>query len=192
MVEYAGRGVVPTVDPNVFGFGPLYRLYPAASGTWVFLAAPSVVEWESLTRALAPYADLASDGRLATASDRRQNSSFLASELEAVFAKKTAPSWEAELLACDVACVVAEAGPAEVCIMEGDDALARLEGQTVEMEHPVIGKYIRLKPLVAFSRSSGVAHDAPLLGQDTDAVLAEFGYDSEQIADLRARGLIAS
>jgi crotonobetainyl-CoA:carnitine CoA-transferase CaiB-like acyl-CoA transferase len=191
MVEYAGRGPVPTVDAKVFGFGPLYRLYPAASGTWVFLAAAAAGEWDSLTRALAAYVDLASEGRFATEEDRSKNGALLSSALGAVFATKTAEEWEALLLPGDVACVVAEAGPSEVCIMEGDQALARLEGQTVELEHPVIGKYIRLKPLVAFSRSEGRAQGAPLLGQDTDAVLAELGYDSEQIADLRARGLIA-
>jgi crotonobetainyl-CoA:carnitine CoA-transferase CaiB-like acyl-CoA transferase len=170
----------------------LYRIYPAAGGTWVFLAAPSAGEWDELTVALAPYADLGGDARFATAEDRSKNGPFLIDALSAVFATKTASEWEAELLALDVACVVAEAGPSEVCIMEGDNALARLEGQTVELEHPVIGKYIRLKPLVAFSRSEGRAQGAPLLGQDTNAVLAEFGYGSEHIADLRARGLIAS
>ena len=30
----------------------------------------------------------------------------------------------------------------------------------------------------------------PLLGQDTDAVLAEFGFDADQIAGLRQRGAI--
>jgi crotonobetainyl-CoA:carnitine CoA-transferase CaiB-like acyl-CoA transferase len=191
MVEYAGRGPVPTVDAQVFGFGPLYRLYAAASGTWVFLAAPSDREWDSLTRALAPYADLASDPRFTMSEDRRLHGAELAAALAGVFACRAASEWEATLLACDVACVVAEDGPSEVCIMEGADALARLEGQTVELEHPVIGKYVRLKPLVSFSRSSGLAQEAPLLGQDTAAVLTELGYSDQQIADLRGRGIIA-
>ena len=76
--------------------------------------------------------------------------------------------------------------------MEGDSALARLEGQVAELDHPVIGAYIRLKPLVSFSRWQGVARGAPLLGQDTGAVLAELGYHDQAIADLRARGIIGS
>jgi crotonobetainyl-CoA:carnitine CoA-transferase CaiB-like acyl-CoA transferase len=158
----------------------------------VFLAAPAAHEWDALTHALAAHADLGADARFASTEDRVKNGSQLSEALEAVFATRTAEEWEADLLARDIACVVAQAGPSEVCIMEGDDGLARLEGQTVELEHPVIGKYLRLKPLVGFSRSEGRAQDAPLLGQDTDSVLSEFGYDGDQIADLRARGVIGS
>jgi crotonobetainyl-CoA:carnitine CoA-transferase CaiB-like acyl-CoA transferase len=43
---------------------------------------------------------------------------------------------------------------------------------------------------VAFSRSTGVAGPAPLCGQDTDAVLAELGYDDPTIASLRSRQII--
>src|SRR5690606_33557664 len=40
MIEYAGRPAAATADPDLTGFGPLYRLYPAAGGGWIFLAAP--------------------------------------------------------------------------------------------------------------------------------------------------------
>src|SRR5207245_11385125 len=52
-----------TPDPELYGLGPLYRLYETSDG-WIFLAAPKAQEWESLTQALAPYADLANDHRL--------------------------------------------------------------------------------------------------------------------------------
>ncbi|HLY35316.1 MAG TPA: CoA transferase, partial [Candidatus Limnocylindria bacterium] len=192
MVEYEGRGPAPTVDAQIFGLGPLYRIYPAAEGTWVFLAAPAEKEWDALAQALAAYADFAGHGRFATAESRVEHGVELAETLSGVFAAKTAGEWERELTPLDVACVMVSAGPSEACIMEGDTALARLEGQVAELDHPVIGAYIRLKPLVGFSRSQGVAGGAPLLGQDTDAVLAELGYGEAQIADLRARRIIGS
>jgi crotonobetainyl-CoA:carnitine CoA-transferase CaiB-like acyl-CoA transferase len=40
------------------------------------------------------------------------------------------------------------------------------------------------------SRSAGVTGGAPLLGEHTDAVLAELGRTPEQIADLRTRGVV--
>ena len=41
------------------------------------------------------------------------------------------------------------------------------------------------------SRTPGAQHrNAPVLGQDTDAVMREIGLSSEQIAALRARGVI--
>ena len=43
------------------------------------------------------------------------------------------------------------------------------------------------------SRTPGAhRHNAPRLGQDTDAVLHELGLTEEQIAGLRSRGVIAS
>jgi crotonobetainyl-CoA:carnitine CoA-transferase CaiB-like acyl-CoA transferase len=192
MVEYEGRGPAPTVDGQILGLGPLYRIYPAAGGTWVFLAAAADKEWDALALALAAYADLTGHARFTTAQSRVEHGAELAEALSTVFAAKTAGEWERELAPLDVACVVVEPGPSEACIMEGDTALARLEGQVTELDHPVIGAYIRLKPLVSFSRSRGVARGAPLLGQDTDAVLAELGYDDEAIADLRGRSIVGS
>ena len=40
MVEYPGRPATATADPELFGFGPLYRLY-RATDDWIFLAAPA-------------------------------------------------------------------------------------------------------------------------------------------------------
>jgi crotonobetainyl-CoA:carnitine CoA-transferase CaiB-like acyl-CoA transferase len=76
--------------------------------------------------------------------------------------------------------------------MEGDDALARQLDLLVPLEHPVIGAYERMKPLALLSRTPGVAPGAPLLGEHTDQVLRELGYDEATIADLHARGIAAS
>ena len=63
-------------------------------------------------------------------------------------------------------------------------------GILVDLEHPMIGEYPRLTPLAAMSRSGGVSGEAPLLGAHTNAVLAELGYTTERIEDLRARGIV--
>ena len=188
MVEYHGRAPAPTVDAQILGFGPLYRLYETAEG-WVFLAAPSRREWDALAAALP--AGLADDPRFATAEARSGHEAELAETLGAVFAGRPAAEWERDLTAADVACVVVEDGPPETCIMQGERGLARALDLLVDLEHPVCGAYPRMKPLVSFSRSGGLARGAPLLGADTDRVLAELGYTGEQIADLRARGVAA-
>ncbi len=46
--------------------------------------------------------------------------------------------------------------------------------------------------MVSFSRSLTVAKAGCLVGQHTDAVLAELGYSSERIAELREKGVIGS
>jgi crotonobetainyl-CoA:carnitine CoA-transferase CaiB-like acyl-CoA transferase len=74
--------------------------------------------------------------------------------------------------------------------MEGDDSLGRAMGILVDLEHPMIGEYPRLTPLATMSRSAGVTGGAPLLGAQTNAVLTELGYTTEQIEDLRVRGIV--
>ena len=189
MVEYEGRGPAASADEEMFGLNARYRLYETADG-WVFLAAPMPRDWEPLAAALAPYGDLAGDERFATEDDRTSNDSALADALGAIFRSRPAAEWEAELTARDVACVVAANGSPDGLIMDGDDALGRTMDIVVDLEHPVIGAYPRLTPLAKLSRSGGLTGAAPLLGQHTNAVLAEIGYSAEQIDDLRARGVI--
>ena len=192
MVEYEGRAPIATVDEQIVGLGPLYRLYPAAEGTWVFLAVDTDKEWHALNAALATYGDLAHDARFASSASRHEHAHELSDALVDVFAQQRADDWERALTSCDVACVRVQDGPSEACIMEGDHTIARLEDQLVVLEHPAVGEYVRLKPMVGFSRSEGLARGAPLLGQDTDAVLRELGYGDEALDDLRSRGIIAS
>jgi crotonobetainyl-CoA:carnitine CoA-transferase CaiB-like acyl-CoA transferase len=189
MIEYEGRAPAPTPDAGLYGLSARYRLYETAEG-WVFLAAPQPHEWEPLTRALASHADLDGDARFATEDARAQNDSALADALGAILRSRPARDWEHDLTALDVACVVVEQGPPEAVIMEGDDCLGRTMGIVVDMEHPAIGEYQRLTPLAAMSRSRGITGGAPLLGQHTDAVLAELGYTPAQVDDLRARGIV--
>jgi crotonobetainyl-CoA:carnitine CoA-transferase CaiB-like acyl-CoA transferase len=185
MVEYPGRSAAPAVDTEILGFGPLYRLYEAAD-RWVFLAAPSEREWTALTGVLEGMGD---DPRFATEALRHEHADALAAELAERFRARAAEDWEAVMSSADVACVVVEDGPPELCIMEGEAALARRLDLLVSLEHPVIGEYERMKPLAQLSRTPGIARGAPLLGQDTDRVLHELGYSAEQVADLRARGI---
>jgi crotonobetainyl-CoA:carnitine CoA-transferase CaiB-like acyl-CoA transferase len=181
MIEYEGRAKAPTADPDMFGLHARYRLYEASDG-WVFLAAPSPGDRQALVTALAPYVDI-DDTTV-------EDDVALADALGAVFKTRPASEWESELAAQDVACVTVAPGPPEAAIMEGDDGVGRLMDIVVDLEHPVIGAYPRLKPLAAMSRSAGITGGAPLLGQHTDAVLAEIGYGDDRIADLRARGVI--
>ena len=44
-ISYDGKPPRPSVDEHLYGFGPLYRLYPARSG-WVFLGVTTDEEWK--------------------------------------------------------------------------------------------------------------------------------------------------
>jgi crotonobetainyl-CoA:carnitine CoA-transferase CaiB-like acyl-CoA transferase len=184
MVRYDGRPDPPAADPGLHGLGACYRLYEAADD-WVFLAAVSEREWNALARVVG----LDDDPRFSTAAARAEHANALADALAAVFATRPAADWERDLCVAGVACVVAERTPIEGVMMD-DDGLGRAGGYVTDVVHPVVGEHARLEPLVAFSRSGKVIEPGCTVGQHTDAVLRELGYDDDRIADLRARGVV--
>ncbi|WP_262058791.1 CoA transferase [Streptomyces sp. STR69] len=178
--SYAGRPAHPRVDPDFRGTGALYRMYPASDG-WLFLAAPKEKEWAPLVAALGDPGDLA-DERFATSRARAAHDGALADVLTKVFATRTKAEWEADLTAKDVGCVAVTQEPAERH-MQGDDFYAA--GYAVDAVSPVFDEHRRLAPLNRFSRSTTKAEAGCTLGQHTDALLRELGYDEARIARLR-------
>ena len=66
----------------------------------------------------------------------------------------------------------------------------RKTGTVVEVDHPKRGKYLTVGNPIKMSDSPSDVKRSPLLGEHTDAILAELGYGSEQIAGLRAEKII--
>ena len=71
------------------------------------------------------------------------------------------------------------------------DPQVRAREMTVEMPHPLAGR-VRLvaSPIKLAATPVRYRRAPPLLGSDTDAVLAELGLDAAAIAALRANGAI--
>jgi crotonobetainyl-CoA:carnitine CoA-transferase CaiB-like acyl-CoA transferase len=188
MVEYENRPPTAVADPDLFGYGALYRLYESSDG-WIYLAAPATREWDSLVKALADVVDLSSDQRFSDEARRRENEAALAETLAQVFRSQSAQHWEDTLLPHDIGCVVAHAEAPEEVLQFGEFATA--SGLTIEVDHPTFGEHARLTPLVDLSRNETVAEPGCLLGDHTNQILAELGYDSAAIVDLRDRGVVA-
>jgi crotonobetainyl-CoA:carnitine CoA-transferase CaiB-like acyl-CoA transferase len=183
--SYRGRPPLSRVDDEFRGLGPLYRLYQAADG-WVFLAAPAEREWQALTAALADYPRLR-DERFATAEGRATSAAALAAALEAIFATRPKDAWEAELTAADVGCVAVVQENAEWRMQDDEFYQA---GYAVDAVSPIFDSHRRPAPLNRFSRSATKADSGCRLGQHTDALLREIGYDDTQIASLRERDIV--
>jgi formyl-CoA transferase len=66
----------------------------------------------------------------------------------------------------------------------------RATGTVVEVDHPTRGKYLTVGNPIKLSDSPADVKRSPLLGEHTDEVLAELGYDAEQIAALRTEKVI--
>ncbi|TCK38251.1 formyl-CoA transferase [Paraburkholderia sp. BL8N3] len=71
-----------------------------------------------------------------------------------------------------------------------EDESLRKTGTIVEVDHPVRGKYLTVGNPIKLSDSPTEVTRSPLLGEHTDEVMAELGYDADQIATLRSLGAI--
>jgi crotonobetainyl-CoA:carnitine CoA-transferase CaiB-like acyl-CoA transferase len=63
-------------------------------------------------------------------------------------------------------------------------------GFVTKVEHPIFGEHVRATEMVRLSRAEATLGAACTIGQHTDAILHELGYDDDRIAALRAEGVI--
>jgi crotonobetainyl-CoA:carnitine CoA-transferase CaiB-like acyl-CoA transferase len=152
---------------------------------WIYVAVWVERLWRPFCRAL-ERPDLADDPRFATAADRVRHRAALAAVLEEVFARGTVKEWMARLEAHDVLCAPVNRYrdlPTDPQVVAG--------GMLVEQADPRVGRIRTLATPVRFSRTPGTLRTpAPALGEHTEAVLAEAGFDAAEIARLRAAGVV--
>jgi formyl-CoA transferase/CoA:oxalate CoA-transferase len=68
---------------------------------------------------------------------------------------------------------------------------SRARSMAVTVEHPVLGPIRQVGLPMKLSVTPGSIRTAPpLLGEHTDEILTELGYDAATVADLRARGVV--
>ena len=183
---YEGKVAGPRSDPEQFGLGALYRLYPVRD-RWIFLAAPCESEWQALVLELG-LSSLADDPRFADADARRQHGDALSALVGDALQHRSADEWEVALTKVGVGCAaVPEESFAAFCA--GDDDL-RATGLVAEVEHPVLGTIVRHGAPVRFSDAPARIASSCLYGDATAAILSELGYDGEAIEDLLDRSVV--
>jgi crotonobetainyl-CoA:carnitine CoA-transferase CaiB-like acyl-CoA transferase len=180
MLDYEGK-------PTLARDNPTYRLYQAGDGQWLFLACGNQSFWVKLCKAM-QLESLADDPRFASWLLRLDNRAELLPILESKFRSKPRDEWLAVLAAHDI-----PAGRVQPLAEFLDDPAVRHHGLVHEYDHPEAGR-LRLmgQPLVFHATPTADPGPPPTLGQHTDEVLAELGYDAAAIADLRARSVVTS
>jgi crotonobetainyl-CoA:carnitine CoA-transferase CaiB-like acyl-CoA transferase len=171
-------------DPHMAPHG-VFRC--AGHDRWVAIAVEDDGQWHALCRVMG-RPDLAGDDRFATLAARKRNED----DLEALVA-----AWTAQFPPEDVtARLQAEAIPAFTSATSADlsaDPHLNDRGFFVTLDHPEVGRRQHVGvPWRTHDTPSIVRRAAPCLGQDTEQVLTEvLGYSPAEVADLRARGILA-
>jgi crotonobetainyl-CoA:carnitine CoA-transferase CaiB-like acyl-CoA transferase len=180
--QNAFAGAVPgrlgNAHPNIVP----YQAFETLDGA-IAVAVGSERQWPRFCRALGLPA-LADDPSFATNGDRVANRSDLIPTLAARFAERSTDDWIAALAAADV-----PAGPINDIAAAFDSPWAA--GRTTTVEHPRLGSLRQVAPAFDLRATPATIRTAPpLLGEQTDEILAELGYDERETARLREAGVI--
>ena len=168
------RSAHPSVTPS--------QLVRTADG-WIFVMAQLPKFWTILCERIG-RPELASDARFATPKDRLANREALTALLDDIFSAAPTRDWLDRLEGHVPVAPVFDVGQAL------DNPFMRTTRMLDQVAHPdrthlrVLANPIRLDGQRLPNRAG------PLLGADTDAVLAEVGLEAGEIAELRAAGTI--
>ncbi len=172
----AGRG-----HPHA---GILWNTFPASDGHFT-MAGVREDRWAAFAD-LIGEPDLATDPRFDTTEHRNEHRGALLDRLDGVFKERTIAEWMDLLAEIDLAI-----GPVQDYAQVADDPDVIANGYIREMEHPHLGTVRYVNTPIDFSETPVVNQGAePILGQHTEEILLEFGYDWPQITKLRDAGAI--
>jgi crotonobetainyl-CoA:carnitine CoA-transferase CaiB-like acyl-CoA transferase len=159
-------------------------VYPT-DDTPITIAVSGQAMWERFCACLGRPA-MASDPRFASAALRSHNRAALNAEIAAALQGRGAEEWVAALTEAGV-----PAGPINDMRQVFDDPQVRHLGLAEPVHSPVRGEIRLLSQPIRMSRSSArIAAPAPEPGQHSEEVLREAGYTDEEIASLRAMGVV--
>lgn len=182
VTEYWGTGKVPVPIGSGNRMSAPYQAFRAADRHFVLGAANQKL-WGLLCQVL-DRPDLVDDERFANNAGRMAHREALVTELEATLSQRRADEWIAALLDAGVPAApifsYAEA-------LSSEQAVAR--NMVMEMEHPVEGTIRQLGfPVKLHGTPQQLRYPPPLLGQHTEQIMREAGWDAEKIAAYRAGG----
>lgn len=188
LANVAANHLVSGEEPGRYGNGHPnivpYRTYGAADGD-LALAVGNDRQFQALAGVVG-HPEWAEDPRFATNPERVRHREVVDQMVGEVIAAKTRAEWVA---------IFDGAGIPSGSINRVSEALTSPQtvarDMVLEMEHPAAGTFRTLGlPIEMSATPPSVRLLPPTLGSDNDAVLGELGFSAEEIAGLRAAGVV--
>jgi crotonobetainyl-CoA:carnitine CoA-transferase CaiB-like acyl-CoA transferase len=176
-------GVHPTRRGNAHPSIVPYETFATADGE-IAVGVGSERQWAKLGPAIGEP-ELVTDARFATNGDRVVNREALVPLLAARFATAPSATWLARLDEAGI-----PAGPILDLPAAFSSPQTKALGVRVPLEHPALGSVDQVAPPYEFAATpASVRTPPPLLGEHSDAILAEAGYSPAEIQSLRDSGV---
>ena len=145
---------------------------------YITAGAVSDAEWEGMCRAL-ERPEWVDDERFNTPNGRVINVKERLAMTAEVLAQRSSAEWLARLDAEGVPC-----GPVLERSEVFEQEQIKVNGTIEEMEHPVAGRIRQPRPAARFDKTPAeIRRHAPILGEHTQEILAELGFDAAAMAD---------
>jgi formyl-CoA transferase len=179
-----GAFVAPR-PPRTTPRSALANQYRTADGRWIQLTIVREDKlWPELCAAMERL-DLLADPRFQTTESRRAHASELAAILDPVFAARPWPEWKQRLRRHEITF-----GLLGVLRDVPDDEQAVANGAVVQTEVEEMPRSISAPIRLSFAPQPAPAGPGPAHGAHTDEILAELGYDADEIGRLRKAGAL--
>jgi crotonobetainyl-CoA:carnitine CoA-transferase CaiB-like acyl-CoA transferase len=177
-------GTAPTRRGNAHPNIVPYETFATADGE-IAVAVGSERQWPRFCEALG-MPDLAADPRFATNGDRVERRGVLRPILAGRLRTRGTAEWLAAFEAAGV-----PSGPIRDIVEAFASPEAAALGMTVELEHPAWGVIRQVGvPFALSGTPASIRTPPPLLGDGTDEILGELGYDADAVVALRAADVV--
>ncbi|MEO0198755.1 MAG: CoA transferase [candidate division WOR-3 bacterium] len=182
--NYLIGGIIPkrygNAHPNIVPY-QVFR----ASDDYIIIGVGNEEQWKRFCKVI-EREDLLTDPRFETNAKRLENRDILIPIIEDIIKQKPAEYWLTRLDEAHI-----PAGPINTVDKAINDEQVRARNFIQEIDHPTAGKIKLMKNPIHFGDIDlDIYRHPPLLGEHTEEILLELGYNHEEIKNLKAKGII--